>query len=245
MQEQVTGMVLSVSPIGEYDKRLVILTKEHGKISAFARGARKATSPLLACTQPFTFGSFSIYRGRNSYTVNSVEVQNYFIELQQDLSRVSYAYYFCEISDYFTVENIDGTAMLKLLYQSFRALIHPSYPNRLIRSVFEWKLLEMNGEAARVFSCVRCGSIEALHIFVPEEQGIFCEDCGKGIRGIHISETTAYTLQRILSSKVEKLYSFSVSETVISELETVSSAYLKNRVQKEFHSLDLFHLTLS
>lgn len=241
MQIKVTGMVLSGTPVGDYDKRLVILTKERGKISAFARGARRPKSPLLAACEPFTFGEFTVYCGRDSYSVSSVEVTNYFSELREQLEDIYMGMYFCEVADYFTRENLDAREVLKLLYQSLRALKVPSLPRSLVKAIYQFKIIALNGEAPRLFACMECGRKDGLFYFHTQRAGILCKACyekppydGKG--AVRITGTAAYTLQRIVASPVEKLYTFTVSEPVCWEVGKVAADYFSAAADKEFAS---------
>ena len=153
-------MILSVAPIGEYDKRVVILTKEKGKISAFAKGARRPNSPLAGACTPCNFGKFMLYEGRNSNTLQSAEIENYFAELRTDVEAAYYAFYFLEFADFYTREANDEREMLKLLYQTMRVLTKKIIPFELVRYIFELKALSVSGEGPQVFQCVRCGNRE-------------------------------------------------------------------------------------
>lgn len=205
----VTGMVLKQSPMGEYDRHISLLTRERGKLSAFARGARKPGNKLTAATNPFAFGSFRLYEGKNSYTVGDAEIQNYFEELRTDYIGACYGMYFMEVADFYTRENNDEREMLKLLYQSLRALCASSLPDPLVRCIFECKAIAVNGEFPGV---PRDGGLEA---------------------------SAMYALEYIAASSVEKLYTFTVTDSVLLQLQQVAKDYMKRFVGREFKSLEV------
>lgn len=148
MQELITttGIVLKSEPIDEYDRRIVLLTTDHGKISAFARGARRQTNRLMASTDLFCFGDYKLYPGRNSYSVSEAFVKNYFESLRNDFNKAMYGMYFLEVMDFDTRENCDEKDKLKLLYQALRALLKAEISDALIKAVFEIKCLMLDGE---------------------------------------------------------------------------------------------------
>lgn len=236
----VTGMILSATPMGEYDKRIVILTKEKGKLSAFAKGARRPTSQLAGATAPCTFGTFSIYEGRTSNTIHSIEVSNYFSELRMDLEAAYYAFYFLEVADYYTREGNDEREMLKLLYQTMRILTKKTIPLLLVRYIFELKAVTINGEGPQVFQCTVCGDKERQAYFSVKKGGLLCAECNDGaVDAVTLHTSTLYAMQYIVSSPIEKLYTFNLSDEVRNELGRIMERYLDVYVDKRFKSLEV------
>lgn len=236
-----TGMVILAAPANEYDKRVVILTRERGKITAFAKGAKRSRSQLAAGTRPFSFGEFTLYAGKTAYNLVSVRIENYFEEITGKIESVYYGSYFLEMADYFGTENVESTDMLLLLYQSLRALMKESLDNRLVRRIFELKILTINGIYPSVFECMKCGRKEELNGFSMKFHGTLCSHCQNEDK-IELSTSTIYAMQYIISSGIGKLFTFSVSEEVMIELSMVLNRFMVVYVDKKFNSLELLEL---
>lgn len=239
-QVKVMGMVISSSPMGENDKRIVLLTREKGKISAFVRGARRPGNHLMAASDSFAFGTFYLFPGRDSYTLVNAEISNYFREITEDIVTTYIAYYFLELAEYYAVENEDCSQMLNLIYASFRALLNEHLSNQLIRYIYELKILVINGEYPDFFSCRNCRSKDGLVGFSVFSDGMICENCKNSAKDmILIHESTLYTLQYIVYSEIGKLYTFAVSEEVILELKMVLARCMHAYVDKKIKSLEI------
>jgi len=233
------GVVLSAMPVGDYDKRLVVLTGERGKITVFARGARRQNSALLAATNPFVFGEFELFEGKTAYNACRISVKHYFRELAEDIETVYYGFYFLELADYYAVENIEAKEMCNLLYASLRALTKPVFQNRLVRRVYELRMLVLDGESPNLFCCVSCGKKERLNTFHTKRGGMLCRGCAAMYGGIPVDASTLYTMQYIASAPLEKLYQFQVTDAVLNSLEHVVSEYMARYIDREFHSQEL------
>ena len=245
MREAITvsGMVLAASPVGEYDKRVVILTRELGKITAFARGARSMKSPLMAVSNPFVFGEFQVYEGRDSYTLSGANIKEYFLDLAQMQPGVYYGFYFLELAEYFGQEGNDETQMLNLLYVTMNAIRRGKQDLRLIRCIFELRTITISGEAPQMFSCMECGTKENLTIFSLRDSAIYCPDCGRTIKDPWpLQPGTVLACRYIIAAPLAKLYGFTVNEEILDELERLLRAYLHHYVEKKMKTLQILDM---
>ena len=236
---EVTGMIISSMPVGEYDRRIVILTKECGKIAAFAKGARRPNSQLVGVTRAFIFGRFEVYRSRDSYTIYKAYADNYFEEVVTDLDGILYACYFAELADYYGRENLDASEIINLLYISLKALTKEHIPNELVRYIYELRLIAINGECPDVFVCHECGA-DNINAYSLLENAFLCEECSQKTTGtIRLSQTCVYTIQYIITSPLKKLFSFTVDENVLSVIRRVMNRITKITFDKDFKSKNM------
>ena len=208
---ETNGIIIKVQPVGEYDKRVTMLTKERGKVSAFARGARRQGSALMGVTRIFACGSFRLREGRDSYVLCSARIDNFFEPLFKDVESSCYGTYFLELADYYARESMSEPQMIKLLYYALTALTRPSLPHKLVRRIFELRMMKIEGQYDA--KPVRAGG--------------------------EVGATAAFTWDFILNTPIEKLFTFTLKDEVLSELEECVDRSLNKYVDKKMNSLEI------
>lgn len=209
MQDRIElhGVVLETQPIGEYDRRVVILTRERGKITAFARGARRPKNAMIAKTNPFVFATFAVYEGRSAYTLVSAEAAEYFSELPMKMPGVLYGYYFLELASYYGREGIPAQDTVNLIYTALRAILREQMPPELIRRIYEIRTLVINGDYAP-----------------PTDAGMLGADAW-------------YALRYASAAPYQKLFAFTLSEEGQRAFAREADAAMKRTVDRKFKTL--------
>ncbi len=205
---KLNGIIIKETDYNEYDKLLTILTREKGKISAYAFNVRRSNSKNIGKVKLFALGTFELRENNESYTLENIIIKDDFSELTNDYENVCYASYFIELADYFSYENIESEDVIDLLYFALKSLIKGAVDKKLIRRVYELKLLKYQGEYKDSDSL------------------------------LDKNETLKYTWDFVINSLPQKLFTFKLSDEIFKKFSDEVAIEMRDKVNKKFKSLN-------
>lgn len=234
-QIKVNGIIIAENNSNDYDKMLTMLTPNLGKIGCSARGARRVKSQLLAGTQFLCFGEYMLFKGSDTYSINSCNTIEMFYNLRTDLDKLMYASHITKIINDVTTENQNSYYILQLFLNTLYAMSETDKDLSLITSAFKLRLLKILGFTPNVEECVCCGAKENLTEFSFKDNGFKCSACSKqDVGAFKMSEATKNAIIYSIKANAKKIFSFDLQETPLREFEIISRLYLNEKLEKEY-----------
>ena len=182
-----------------------------------------------------------LFKGGDTYTINSCETIEMFYNLRTDLDKLQYASHITKIINDVTTENQNSFYVLKLYLNTLYAIAETNKNLDFIISVFKMRLMKILGYAPNVTECVSCKKKENLNHFSFKDNGFKCDDCSKQDTGsISLSEATKNAIIYSVKADNKKIFSFDLSEKALKEFEIVARLYLNEKLEKEYKIEKLF-----
>ncbi len=164
MDERTAGFVLRTRPCTETSLIVHWLTRDFGRISTIAKGARRPKSPFAGKLDLFYLADLSYYASRRSdlHTLAEVAVRDFCPALRRDLGRFQQACYFAQLIEQSTETGTPLPGLFTLLEETLAA-VAAFPPAAMAIHAFEVKLLgELGLNPAMADSGLDAGSREIL-----------------------------------------------------------------------------------
>ena len=173
-----TGVVLRTYQLREAARIVVLLTEQHGKGRAVAKGVRKTMSKFGARLEPLSHVRLLMYQGRELDIVSQADSVDTLAPLVGDLDHLTNGLAIVEAVDQMTLDREPVPHLYRMLVGALRTVAERSGP--LVVPAFYWKLLASEGVRPELDECVRCGATEPLVAFDVTEGGVLCRSCRTG-----------------------------------------------------------------
>lgn len=239
MYRKTDGIVLREVQYRDSDKLLTILTRDFGRITVCARGAKRSGRLQSAC-QLLTYSDFTIFERGGKLTVTEASVREVFAELRGDIELLALAFYFAQVAEVLSPEDDPFSPLLPLLLNALYALAKLRLPQRLVKAVYEFRAVCLSGFAPDLSGCAQCGKSEA-HFFNVSLGCLQCDDCrqDEGIR-MPLSPAALAALRYIADAEAKRIFSFRLSDAALRELSGATESYLCTRLERGFSTLDYY-----
>jgi DNA repair protein RecO (recombination protein O) len=231
------GIVLRTYRLGEADRIVVVLTRQHGKVRAVAKGVRKTKSKFGSRLEPMSHIAVQFYEGRGELDiVTQADSVDHFRAIREDLDRIARASAMLEAAEQMSMERQVNVRLYQMLLGALRALAGHNGP--LVVPAFFWKLLVLEGYGPVVDACVACdarGPAHPLVAFDFEAGGTLCASCR---RGRAVSPAALGLMQQILGGRLGAALNEPVSPAT-HEVEHLATEALEHHLERRLRSVSL------
>ncbi|MDR2930256.1 MAG: DNA repair protein RecO [Propionibacteriaceae bacterium] len=177
------GVVLRTHRLGEADRIITILTRQHGKLRGVAKGVRRTSSKFGARLEPFARVDLQVTEGRTLDIFTSVVSIDLFGKgFMGDYQLYTAAEVMVEVADILVAE--EQTPALRhylLLTGALRALSEGTSdgprPALMILDSYLLRATALAGYAAQLTDCAICGAPGLQGFFHPASGGMVCARC--------------------------------------------------------------------
>ena len=173
------GIVLRSFRYGEADRILHLYTPNRGRLSAIAKGVRRARSRFGGRLEPFFQLQLVLYEGRSDMlTVTSAETMAGHRHLREDGRALDAASRACDAVGRLFDDGDPHAGVYHLLANELTLLdADPGKATRANALAFRLKLLLAAGFAPQLAACASCGEREHLAGFSGAAGGVVCSAC--------------------------------------------------------------------
>ncbi len=234
------AIVLSRFDLGEADRVLTLITPEHGKLKAIAKGIRRPASRLGGSLEPFAELNVALARGRTFDVVTEVRVGHAWLRLRDSLESAATAWYLAELADRSLEERHAAEPLYALLHRAYELLDAGMAPGRVARW-YEMYLADELGQRPEVDRCVECDRmLEASESFrwVPPLGGVLCARCpGPGADRTGLTLEALKVLKAYQRLDIEAIAALRLPDEVEREVEAAMRDFMRIALEREPRSL--------
>lgn len=145
---KIEGIIIRRFNSNEFDKLLVVYTRERGKILVKAKSLRKKEAKMKAPLEIFNHAHLMLAKGKNMDTISGVALANGFPNLRNNLEALAAAFYICELLDKLIIGPERDERIWQLVFKAFNFLEEKERNARTIEKLlnrFEYNLLSLLG----------------------------------------------------------------------------------------------------
>lgn len=230
------GLVLRNRDYLEADRLVTIFTEKYGKISAIAKGVKKAKSSLRACTQPFCYSEFFLRRGKSLDAVSQGQTLDFFGNIRENMDAVMYLLYITEILDKVLPERQPYPELLACAVKIIK-IIDAKGPRPLWLRYFEAQVMKELGFEPVLDQCVHCGNRKDLgNYFSIAEGGVVCSACYPKTPEVifFMNAEIMAILRLLLRADLVMLERLQIKEKTAQQVEQFWEKYLEYHLERRF-----------